>query len=58
MWHEAGGWKDAQTLLTCYVQADLDRMRDVMEQPKRRRRVSAGLTHLLTHRPEHRTHGR
>lgn len=51
---EAGVWKDVQTLLTCYVQADLDTMRDVMEQPKRRRRVTAG----LTHRPEDRTHGR
>jgi hypothetical protein len=39
--------KDVQTLLTCYAQADLDTMREVMEQSQRCR-ASPGVSSLLT----------
>ena len=33
----AGGWKDVQTLLTCYQQADPETMLEVMSEPKKLR---------------------
>lgn len=48
---DAGGWKDTQTLLTCYIQPDIGTMREVMEGPGVRRKVSQlSLTQSLTQR--------
>jgi integrase len=54
---EAGGWKDVQTLLTCYVQADLDTMRDVVEHPRPRRKPSPEMAQVLAHRQQMRPRG-
>lgn len=49
---DAGGWKDTQTILTCYIHPDMDTMREVMEGPERRAKVSSlQLTQKLAHRP-------
>jgi len=46
----AGGWKDTQTILTCYVHPDLETMRAVMEGPQKDGRVSQlQLSQELTH---------
>jgi hypothetical protein len=36
----AGGWKDIETLLTCYQRPDRDTLLAVMEEPKKLREAS------------------
>ncbi len=44
----AGGWKDTQTILTCYIHADMDTMREVMEGPGGSRQRVGGATDTQT----------
>jgi len=41
----AGGWKDTETLLTCYQQPDADTLLAVMSEPKMRYAALALLKH-------------
>jgi hypothetical protein len=47
----AGDWKGVRTLLIRYAQADLDTMREVVEQPKLRRPLTQSLAHCPKTRP-------
>ena len=38
----AGGWKDVETLTTCYQQPDTDTLLAVMSEPRKLREVTAG----------------
>ena len=37
---EAGGWKDTETLLTCYQQPDRESLLEVMSEPRKVRDAS------------------